>query len=531
MATQPISFFKRFWKQSIIALLAIAYIVVNVFRIGGDVFIFNLNAGVVPPLAIGTVILALGLWRHSIKGTLDRLLWMGLTIGWSLWALAESLWAIAALIGQEVPYPSWSDFFWLAGYIPMYIALWIRIRPLPNISHPWRRIGVWVISLASLSWTTFFIIIPIIQSNDPTAIFESVLNIAYPLADLVLLLLVLRIFFTYQRGMYGQVWVWLSIGFILFAVGDLVFAYTNAANLYYPDQQANLISTLGTDVPYNFSYLMWCIGLLLLQTLQSIHKPIKVGNAKELTLVPNTHVMIFTKGDDTVIDVSRNYGRVFLQDSVKRLSETLGISPEDENSLLDEIKASGVLHERPITVTTHSQQVQGFISGISVLDPDNKYSGATLLVRLNTPDYSLDKLMTEQDKGVLRVLMQRTGTGQKEQEEIKELLSNYFLTFIQAYYNHVVAEWGSNVADAFVSELQSAATQHGWQTGNSQPSPLLPEISHLTISETRKALSILFGTAKQFLTNLTDDMSVNSLTQEIRSKFSQPALENVSHFE
>jgi hypothetical protein len=331
--------------------------------------------------------------------------------------------------------------------------------------------------------------------------------------------------------MYGRAWVWLSIGFILFAAGDLVFAYANVADLYYPDQQANLISTLGTDVPYNLSYLMWCIGLLLLRTLQSVHKPIKEGNPKEIMLVPNTHVMIFTKGDDTVIDVSRNYDRVFLQSAVKRLSEMLGIPPEDENSLLDEIKASGVLHERPITATTHSQQVRVFISGISVLDPDNKYSGATLLVRLYTPDYSLDKLMTEQDKGVLRVLMQRTGTEQKEQEEIKELLSNYFLTFIQAYYNHVVAEWGSNMADAFVSELQSVAIQHGWQTGNSQPGSLLPEISHLTISETRKALSILFGTAKQFLANLTDDVSVNSLTQEIRSKFSQSALENVSHFE
>src|SRR5258706_10061872 len=114
----------------------------------------------------------------------------------------------------------------------MYIALWERLRLLPKITSLAQRSVIWIFTLLILIITLWFVLIPIIQNNDPSAIFESVLNILYPLMDIVLLILVLRIFLIYQPGNYGRVWSWLSAGFILITLFDFAFAYSIDASLY-----------------------------------------------------------------------------------------------------------------------------------------------------------------------------------------------------------------------------------------------------------------------------------------------------------
>ncbi|HET7144249.1 MAG TPA: hypothetical protein VFI68_09540, partial [Anaerolineales bacterium] len=254
------SSFKPSWKQIIVSFLVVVYIAVNIFRIGGDAFVINLNNNIVNPLALGVTVLALMISLQIGGKGQNRLLWWGLTIGWTLWTIAQFWWGIAAMIGQEVPYPSGADFFWLVGYLPMYFALWERIRSLPLQSNPMQKAGIWFSILLSGGWTIAFVIIPILQYNDPSALLESVLNILYPLADLILLILVLRIFFTYQQGLSGRAWGWISTGFIFTSLSDLIFSYATTAELYYPDGQANLISTIGVDVIYNLGYLFWVIG-------------------------------------------------------------------------------------------------------------------------------------------------------------------------------------------------------------------------------------------------------------------------------
>src|SRR5258706_124832 len=177
---------------------------------------------------------ALVLSRKIGGSSRNRLLWRGLFIGWALWTVAQLYWGIASIIGQEIPYPSWADFFWIAGYLPMYIALWERLRLLPKITSLAQRSVIWIFILLVLIITLWFVLIPIVQNNDPSAIFESVLNILYPLMDIVLLILVLRIFLIYQPGNYGRVWSWLSAGFILMTLSDLTFSYATTAGLYYP---------------------------------------------------------------------------------------------------------------------------------------------------------------------------------------------------------------------------------------------------------------------------------------------------------
>lgn len=528
----PIQFTNLFksWKQIAVSVLVVIYIAINLFRVGGDLFIINLNNFIVTPLALGTTFFAWLIWRQLKSGNQNQLLWLGLTIGWALWTIAELWWAIASLIGQEVPYPSLADFFWLVGYIPMYFSLWERQRLLPKIINSTQRTVLWVLSLTILGFTILFILLPIILQSDPSAIVESIISLLYPIADTVLLILVLRLLFSYQQGMYGRAWQWIASGFILSALGDLLFSYANTINMYYPEQQVNLLSTIGVDVPYNLSYLVWIIGLFLLQNLLKTYQTV-IEDVNKLTLVPNTHLLVFIKGDDTVIDVSRNYERVFSINTAKgkTIHEVLGISPEDVDSILKDSKANKILKERKFLAKTHLGQEQIWISGMVIFNPQGEYSGVYLLLRMLNKDYSLDKLLTDHEEAMVNSILSKTGTEQKEKEEIKQLLANYYQAMIRALYNRVFAEGGGIMADTFLTELQSVSNQHKWQIGI-QPDRLL-DVSALMLSETKEALPILLETARRFVVEITDESSANTIIQGVRSKFDEFTLGNISHFE
>ncbi len=530
MATQILNSFKPRWKPIVVTFLVIIYILINLFRVGGDEFILNLNSYIIFPFAIATVILAYKLARQIQAKGKNRLLWWGLFIGWSLWLFAHVLFTIVPeFTGEEIPYPSWADFFWILGYLPMYIALSERLRTLPKTSSSAQKLAIWVSTLISLIGAIVFVIIPIIQNNDPDAILQNILNIVYPLLDLGLMILVIRIFFIYQQGRYGQVWRWFSIGFIFSSFADLLFASLTTFGLYYPDGEANFLSTIVTDVPFNLSYLFWPIGLILLQSIQNSHQVFEDVHIR-VNLVPNTHLLIFTRADDIIIDVSANYAKIFPANMAKgnTLQDALGISLEEAESILKDSKTGKIIKERSLLATTIEGQARVWASGIVVLSPQGKYSGLCLLLRLFHTDYSLEKLLTDNEKADIQSILTKAETGQKEQEEIKQLLAHYDRAFLRALYNRVFNEGGSIMADTFLAELQSVAKENQWQV-KIQPSNLL-DVSALSLSEARKASHTILETAKRFVIEVIDEASIQLITQDAHSKFDQMALENITHF-
>jgi hypothetical protein len=522
--------FKQSWKHIVIVSLVIIYIVINVFRIGGDPFVINLNSNIVYPLAIGITGMALMLWQKLGTIGKNRLLWSGLAFGWALWTIAEIWWGIAGLIYQEVPYPSGADFFWLVGYIPMYIALWERSRSLPKPNNPLQIAGIWFSILFSIGWTIYFVIIPILRDSEATTLLENILGITYPLADLFLLIMVLRIFFTFRHGMYGRAWGWLSTGFIFVSLADLIFAYATTVGLYYPDRQANLISTMGVEVPYTLGYLFWLVGLAYVQTIQKSHQ-MRQETPAPLALVPNTHILVFTKEDDSVTSVSLNYWRVYQREFVlgKKLAEVIECSPEKMESFLSDIKSKEILTEQTISVQTRFGHQTVLISGASEAIVHKGCSGAILLLRLYTEDYYLDDLLSDFQDRTVHSLLEKTGTQVKEEEDIKHLLAHYHLAFISAFYNRVFSEGGSIMADAFITELQSVMESRGWQVGIRSDNLL--DVSAISLSETREALPVLSESAKQFVVQITDEIVTNSIIQKVQSFFDECTLKNIAYFE
>jgi hypothetical protein len=523
---------KTRWTQWFIAFGIVLYLAMNTLRIGGDQFIINLNNAIDIPLILGVTLLALTLRRGLAVGGQNRLLWSGLVIGWAFWSVAEVWWSIATLIGQEVPYPSLADLFWLVGYIPMIVALWGRVRSLPHNYNLLQRIGIWVSILLSTAATILLVLIPIIQDNNPAAVLESTLNILYPLVDLFLLILVLQILFGYQKGMYGRAWMWLSAGFAIHSVSNLIFSYASTNNLYYPDGQGNLLSTVGIDVTYTLSYIFLLTGLLIMRAIQQKYREGEFADSGiAYPLVPNTHILVLTKRDDTVLSVSRNYPRVFPTEMVngKTISELLGFSPGDASDLFADIKTNKVLKEKAWSVNTLSGQQQAWISGISVEDAEGEALSVMLLLRMITEDYALDELLTDYQKGMMDSLLSKTGTKEIEREAIKQLLATYYLAHLKGLYNRIFSEGGIVLADAFLNKLQSTAKQNQWQI-IIQPGNLL-DVSSLPFSKAQEALPVIFETAKRFLVKITDEATTQAIVQSVRARIDPATLRNIAHFD
>jgi hypothetical protein len=130
---------------------------------------------------------------------------------------------------------------------------------------------------------------------------------------------------------------------------------------------------------------------------------------------------------------------------------------------------------------------------------------------------------------MIRSLKAKTGAGRKEEDEIKLLLGSYYQDLLGALYNKVLGEGGSVLADAFVTELQSVSKQNHWSIGV-QPNTLL-DLNPSTLAETREALPVLFEAAKRFTIKIADETSVDTLIEDIRSRFDEQTSRNISFYE
>lgn len=525
MSKRSVKVFKFSWPRMLVILFVVAYLIVGGFGVGGYALVNMVNSILPVLLSIVAVALALILYRQrEIEGK-NRRLWLELAIGWACWAIADGWWAIASALGADMSYGSGADVFWLAGYFPIYLALWRRARSLPKVIGVLPRMGIWVASLFFVVLSALFVFAPVIQEMNSWNLIESLLDIWYPLADVILLILALHLFFFYQRGIYGQSWLWIAIGFVMMAVGDLVFSFAVSNDLYYPNQQINFISTFASDVPYTLSYLFWVVGLSSLRGAYRVSQPVTVG-VKPLEAIPNTHIAISTRWDNLVLTWSRNYSLMFLPESPggKRLSEALGITSENENAILHEIKLYGRMPERAFMASTRFGQQEIWLSGIAILDPQQNYSGVFLLARCIAPQASLDETLSEYDKEIVHSLLIKTGLRQQAQQDVERLLITYYQALIASFYNHALREGGIAMAEAYLEELRATARQRNWPI---EIGPQTLDISNLPFSQAPKVLPNLLETAKQFISRLSGEAEAEQVLEKARSQLGEWPLRDV----
>jgi hypothetical protein len=523
---------KQDWIWLPFAVLITGYVAINLFHIGGEALVITLNNNIANPLALTISILAIFLCFSLKARGKNLLLWLGLAAGWLLATIAEFWWAIAAMMEKGTPYPSWADLFWVASYIPMLVALILRSGSLPHRHSRTQPIAFIVATSISLGCTFVFVLLPILREARPDAFIENTLDLLYPILDLCILLVVLRLLFSYRQGVYGRAWAWLSAGFIIQSIANLLFSYASISGRYYPNDRINLLSTLGIDIPYNLSYLIWLIGLYLVYRIHRSY--VGFPNPSTLPLlepVPNTHILLFLSPKNEILSASLNYGIAFSLDSPqgKTLTAALGAPAEEVDEILRKIETAPGSPEQEIRVTSRWGEQIGWISGTRSQDPEGNPAGTTLLLRMFTRDYTLDELLTPDDKRSVLAISSQSGGIQLETQQVKEFLANYYLTYLKSLYNRMLTEGGSLMAEAFLTELQQFARSHSWDLDIQQNT--LVNINNAPLAVIRQALPALFETAKRFVARVADEATVESALWNVRKHFSGEIEKSVEHFE
>lgn len=525
----PDIFADRQFKRAAIAVAALTLIllIINIFHIGEDAFIYTFNSFPDAPLAIIVTISAASIWRLMSTEDQRRRLWGGLLAGWALWALAEFTWSFYAILGQEVPYPSLADLFWVVGYIPMTIGLLVSVRTIPTRPTPSQKRIIWGVSAATVVIASIFVFIPIIRDFDPQQLLVSALNLIYPLGDLLLLSIVWRLFFVYEKGDYGFAWRLLIGGFMLTTFSDLVFTYAVWQDLYYPEMKATVLSRLVIDFTYTASYLVWFLGIYALRILLREQRPVKSSiQSKRVPLYG--HILIYLANDNTVITTSLNFGRFFGKNAEqgKTLAEVSTISKQDERIILEKLQTEGRVTDLPIQTRDHNAVSHTItLCGVATRNPQGQYSGANILLRIPVEDNAFDQALSQYNRSMARHVLRESGSSYDT--EIKAFLLDYHLAHIKVLLKLVSREGGRPMSQALLDKLLETAKQHGWPMQFDLQTVLEGDYPLHTLQE---ALPILLETAKQFACGVTDPQTVEASMQTLNGQFGEAVQQEVGRY-
>ncbi|HEX3433351.1 MAG TPA: diguanylate cyclase [Solirubrobacteraceae bacterium] len=177
---------------------------------------------------------ARALTRHE-----DRAAWLLIGAGLLAWTAGDLVWTLWLDDVAHPPYPSVADGLYLAQYPAMYVGLSMLMR-----AH-FRRTGaaVWLdglivgLTLAALGAAIVFPAVLSTTEGDAAAVG---VNLAYPFADLLLLVFV-AVGFALSGWRPGRQWLLIGAALAVTAIADMVYVYQVAKGTYV---EGNILDTL-----------------------------------------------------------------------------------------------------------------------------------------------------------------------------------------------------------------------------------------------------------------------------------------------
>ncbi|MEM1552925.1 MAG: hypothetical protein QXH03_09710 [Candidatus Bathyarchaeia archaeon] len=199
-----------------------------------------------PPVIAGAAVVVSGLsleryWRKS-KGQFS-VVWLHFTCGLFLWFVGEAIWAGYALVlGVELPYPSIADVFWISGYIPFFIALYLYVKLFGSALTKKTFALSMIITAALTILVTSVLLTPVLTAEEnPTAV---VIDFTYPILDLTLFSVALLGLIIFWKGKLGKSWLLIKVAISLNACADILFSWTTAQGTYYSGHMLDILFDL-----------------------------------------------------------------------------------------------------------------------------------------------------------------------------------------------------------------------------------------------------------------------------------------------
>jgi diguanylate cyclase (GGDEF)-like protein len=160
----------------------------------------------------------------------DRVAWGLLTAAVASWFTADMLFTFA--YGNDPPYPSIADVFYLGFYPCCYVGLLLLVRAhVADFNRSLWLDGL-TATLGSASLGAAVLVQVVLQSTEGP-VWTVVTNIAYPIGDVLLLSLVVGVF-ALSGWHPGRMWLYVGLGFGCSAIADAAFLFQSAQGSYVP---------------------------------------------------------------------------------------------------------------------------------------------------------------------------------------------------------------------------------------------------------------------------------------------------------
>jgi diguanylate cyclase (GGDEF)-like protein len=192
--------------------------------------------------------IAYGVWWTNRVDRQMRNAWLFFMLAMVSWALGDVIWAYYELIVGEVPYPSIADIFYLSAYIFFFIGI-IKIPHLQESSSNknwlWLDILIVMFSAGIISWN--FLIGPTVLNNHQPWL-VTLVNSAYPVGDLVLVMSITMIIMVPRSPIWLEPMYLMIMGHGLSAVADVIYLFQTINRTYTGSEFFNILFSMAPFV-------------------------------------------------------------------------------------------------------------------------------------------------------------------------------------------------------------------------------------------------------------------------------------------
>ncbi len=220
------------WAAAATVLVVVGFVAWMGLRIGGDritIAVDDIGEGVAALIA--AICCALAARRNTARA---RLGWTLLSASAATWCAGEVVWSVYEVgLGVSVPYPSAADAGFL-GAIPLaaagVLAFFSPPRGTSTSFRLWLDGAIIFLALFFVSWTLG---LKIVFEDASTPLLEKVVNLAYPVGDIVIGTILVLAIRRARDEAHGRLLLVLG-GLAATSLADTTFALLNANGTYGP---------------------------------------------------------------------------------------------------------------------------------------------------------------------------------------------------------------------------------------------------------------------------------------------------------
>ena len=190
-----------------------------------------------------------------------KIAWIMLLIGMVLFLAAETTYGFLEVIMNidvnEV-FPTLADYFWMAGYLPIFIGLVMLVIGYKKSGFSFGSKSTYTFGISCFVLVTALIIykllIPIIQDPETERLAKFV-YLYYPIADLFIIIPAMILAYItnlFGKGLISRPWRYIAVGFLCMTTFDIIYSYLSWNDMYGPGNFLDLLQ--------NISYLLIGLG-------------------------------------------------------------------------------------------------------------------------------------------------------------------------------------------------------------------------------------------------------------------------------